>query len=857
MSTTTASDPLHAGRPTLRHVGALDGIRGLAVIGVLAFHADHITGGFLGVDAFFVLSGFLITALLLVESEGNGRIDLRAFWGRRARRLLPAMFATVAVAALLVRFVLGVDGQSGFGGEAAAALTYVSNWFAVSEQSDYWALFEEPSPLEHLWSLAIEEQFYVVWPLAVAACLAIGRGRRRVLGAVVVVGTLASWAALVHFGGDAAGTARAYYGTDTRAGAILVGALVAVVATGRERVPNRVERGIAVVAAPVALAVGASWFVAGGTDPWLYQWGLPAHGVAVALVIAAVTGPCAGRLGAALAWSPLRAAGRVSYGLYLWHWPVFVVLDGSRTGLDGWPLTALRIAVSLAVTLVSYKLIEQPVRRERVQFRRPVLAGAGGALATAAIVALAVLLPGSSDRVDQPVAAAVSAERDVLAQAVPVTPAAPPTRLLVVGDSGAKALGPSIEAAGGNVGMEVMAIGRDGCGLPRKGEGVSAPNGFYLPDPEGCDDWPERWAAAVEEHDPDVTLLHLAWAGVGARDLGDGTTREPCDETYDDYYLSELQRAVEVLSARGAPVLVTTAPTHGFDRSGDEQTICLNRLYREIARTSADAELVDFAQWTCETGPCLDDEDPRRPDGIHFAGQGAFDAAAWLVAEVEAFVEADGVARVAVVGDSQAFSLAEYAPPVDELGIRVDRVSVLGCGLDTADVVFDGERVGKDKCRNAGELRRADVERLDPDVVVVHTGFWEAYDAITDETTVTFPSDDWFRRREAAIDQGLAQLSEGDHELVVLTTPCFGEGPGAASIGGDQIPDRVDAVNDMLRRAAETHGARIVDYGAYLCPDGVNPIDVEGITVRPDGVHLERAGAALVWRWLAPQLANR
>ena len=134
--TSESADTRDPARPTIGHVPALDGLRGLAVIAVLAFHADHLRGGYLGVDAFFVLSGFLITALLLVERSGTGRVDLRAFWGRRARRLLPAMFATVVVSALLVRFVLDPSRHGSFGGEALAALAYVSNWLSISEQSE-------------------------------------------------------------------------------------------------------------------------------------------------------------------------------------------------------------------------------------------------------------------------------------------------------------------------------------------------------------------------------------------------------------------------------------------------------------------------------------------------------------------------------------------------------------------------------------------------------------------------------------------------------------------------------------------------------------------------------------------------
>lgn len=378
-------------RPTIPHVDALDGLRGVAVIGVLLFHADHLSGGFLGVDLFFTLSGFLITSLLVVEHRRTGRISLRRFWARRARRLLPAMFAVVVGATVVARFTLPASELGRFRDQALLTLGYVANWGEIAASRDYWALFEVPTPLEHVWSLAIEEQFYLVWPLLVLVGVRVLGGRfgiRVLVGVGVAASLVASWV-LVDGG---AGIARAYYGTDTRAASILIGAGLATVTAGASRAPSPVERGVGLAAVAAAGILVASWVVVDGTEVWLYRVGFAGHAVLTALVIAAISGPVAGRLGRVLRSGPLVRVGVLSYGLYLWHWPVYVLLDADRTGLHGPALTAVRVAVSVAVATASYHLLEAPVRSERWRLPRPALASVGaGAAAAAVVVALSWL----------------------------------------------------------------------------------------------------------------------------------------------------------------------------------------------------------------------------------------------------------------------------------------------------------------------------------------------------------------------------------------------------------------------------------------------------------------------------------
>src|SRR4051812_1260724 len=239
-------------RPKLEHVPALDGLRGVAVLGVLAFHLGHLRGGYLGVDLFFVLSGFLITSLLLAEWEHDGRIALGAFWARRARRLLPALFVLIGAVAVYAATSPPALVPSALRGDALATLGYVANWHAVLAHHGYWELFAAPSLLAHTWSLAIEEQLYVVWPLVVVVALRFGR-RGLLWTALALAVASAVPMIIVHGPGD--DTARAYSGTDTRAAAVLAGAALAA---------WRGRRVAALQLAAVPLAV--AWFTVSGTS---------------------------------------------------------------------------------------------------------------------------------------------------------------------------------------------------------------------------------------------------------------------------------------------------------------------------------------------------------------------------------------------------------------------------------------------------------------------------------------------------------------------------------------------------------------------------------------------------------------
>ncbi|MFB8763865.1 acyltransferase family protein [Nocardiopsis alba] len=372
-----------------RHLAALDGLRGVAIIGVLLFHTGDLDGGFLGVDLFFVLSGYLITDLLLREVEVTGRVSLVSFWGRRLRRLLPAL----ALMLFCVTIVVWCVGPPQLVRTTLADGPWVQlnlvNWHLLAESAGYWDRFGSERVFEHLWSIAVEEQFYLVWPLLVA--LIASRGARtgeRVAwfaGAISVVSVM--WMAVLV---DPADPTRVYTGTDTRAFALLLGALVAT-----PRVRDLLGRAVAhapraATAATVSASavIGVLWLLSDGTaSRWLYPGGLFAHALACALLIGLCARSPEGPVARVLAWEPLRGTGTVSYSLYLWHWPVIVLLTPEATGLSGVWWTALVCTVSIGLAVLSTHLVENPLR-----FRASWATGRHGALAFAAVmVALALL----------------------------------------------------------------------------------------------------------------------------------------------------------------------------------------------------------------------------------------------------------------------------------------------------------------------------------------------------------------------------------------------------------------------------------------------------------------------------------
>ncbi len=357
---------LNAATARIPTLPALDGIRALAIAAVVTYHGDIFwaPGGLLGVEVFFVLSGYLITSLLWSELLDTNRVAIGTFLKRRARRLFPALFVMLALVS--TAFVLWVPEEVGrIRGDVAAAATYTSNWYLVGTDHSYFSTFARPSPFAHLWSLAIEEQFYLLWPPVLFLMWKFARRRAKRVAAAIMAGAAGSVAALflLYAGGD---PSRVYYGTDTRAAGLLIGAALAVVwrpfakpEQDRPRVPQWALDG-ATVASLGFLVFAFMRFE--DLSPFTYRPGLLLVAFATATLIGAAVHPDA-RIAKMLGAAPLRWLGKRSYSVYIWYFPVFVL---TRPGVD-YDITigtafAMRIAATLTLAELSYRFIEEPVR---------------------------------------------------------------------------------------------------------------------------------------------------------------------------------------------------------------------------------------------------------------------------------------------------------------------------------------------------------------------------------------------------------------------------------------------------------------------------------------------------------------
>jgi peptidoglycan/LPS O-acetylase OafA/YrhL len=643
--------------PSLGYQPALDGLRAISIVAVVLYHADiqWIPGGFLGVEVFFVVSGYLITALLIEERALNGRINLKMFWVRRTRRLLPALFAMLAATAFVVAFSAQQSAPD-FRRDVFPALGYFSNWWQIYVvNTPYFAASALPV-LRHLWSLAVEEQWYLLWPLVFAFVVAHRRVHVKISGVICTVGAVAIMAttALQFIDDNDARTNALYLSTFNRSSGLLLGAAVAFLWRPWLSVATHAPRTRRIAAEILTLlaifAIGALMATQHVFDANLYYWGLAVTSVASACIIAVVVRPGNTVTKALFAHPALVEVGRRSYGLYLWHWPIFVIAGARDSGI--------RLAVALTITVVvnefSYIYVETPARKgaignwwkERSQLtamrrRLPIalfavlvaaLVGTGMQVATIEARDLSVDNATSDVTFVVPTTVASSATSAPVA-ATTTTIAKLPRRVVIVGDSQAHSL--EVNKPSGIEKTFVITNGAlDGCGVYDRGVGTGGKNGSFRRNFANCAGFEKSWAQSAAKANADVALVVLgAWEVL---DLKINSFIFKVDTAAaDTMFRTQVQRGIAALRKEGAtvallevacmrPVSSSGGPVPALPERGDDtRTGHLNELLREIASPENDGVyfITGPTEWC--NNPNISTSLSYRWDGVHVYRPGA------------------------------------------------------------------------------------------------------------------------------------------------------------------------------------------------------------------------------------------
>ena len=615
-------------RPHTGHVPALDGMRAVGVILVFLFHLNvrGFGAGFLGVDIFFVLSGFLITSLLLNEMDSTGRIHLAGFWSRRVRRLMPALVILLLVIAAVTASTATYSERQSVRGDLLATTTYVANWRFISTSS-YFENTGVESPLQHTWSLGIEEQFYLLWPLLLVLLLPLLRRPRLTILVPAALGAVASTALLALLWKPGAAD-RAYMGTDARIVEPLIGAIAAVVIASPKGRAFVQRWGVWMATIGAAGLVGLLVVIRPDAS-FYYYGGAVAVSLCTAAMMAALWVDRGGALHRALEWPPIVFLGVISYGVYLWHWP-FILWLGVRNPQAGnaFGRSLLAVALTIGVATASFYVIERPIRRGRrvprhaataaPRRRRPILVLALVPLVMASVIGVSL----AATTVPPP------------APGVPV--------LMMVGDSVPLRLEPAVEQMATRRGWRVETAARGACAVT--GEEELSADGEPIHEAHECPTVPAEQDALIRQIHPDVVVWWDRWS-LSSFIAADGEHVTAGTRRFWDARRAALGDAVSRLSAGGAMVLLIATEPPGI-AAGErcEESWCpdwrkflidhypdITRKWNAILHGYAEQhpDVAAFASVTsavCKTdmAPCDDliDGTPARPDGTHYEGAG-------------------------------------------------------------------------------------------------------------------------------------------------------------------------------------------------------------------------------------------
>jgi peptidoglycan/LPS O-acetylase OafA/YrhL len=628
---------------------ALDGLRAVAVLAVIGYHLTaHVPGGFLGVDVFFVLSGYLITSILLRQLFGEGRIRLTEFWAHRARRLLPAVLVLVLACAFEVSHHEPLVTWQLRQSDLLSTLFYYANWHFIATDQSYFASFLGASPVRHTWTLAIEEQFYIVWPLLVFGIYRLARSPRLLMG-LIVAGTVASTIAMALLY-RAADPSRAYFGTDTRASTLLVGAGLALLIQRRpEWLTATRGRALSRWAwAPVALVTLAAFAIVTDHSTGYYRGGALVFALLIAIGLFVLEAAPTGRLASALSVAPVRWIGRISYGLYLWYWPVLVWMNGALPGHSR-VRALLELAVMFAAATVSYYVIELPIRTGRL----PGVGLSRRRLATVMPIAIALVALAT-------VHWTTLGSGSLTAQLTPLTPLACAREVVVdgpydwcprrigpagapvvasIGDSTSQALYTGMRVAAARRGWTYIEAAEGGCTvLPLLF--VDADTAQDIAQARRCvTDIPRIIAEVQARYRPDVWVLTDRWPIVTLVTRA-GTPLAPTDPRRNQPIETAERALLRRLTADGARVLLIPTPPPGepvdcaLHRAA--ASICENPAFSVLDPVTAEltstiraaaaglrrVTVVPIADVVCPEGgrcPAVIDGTVVRYDGVHYS----------------------------------------------------------------------------------------------------------------------------------------------------------------------------------------------------------------------------------------------
>jgi len=896
---------------------ALDGVRGLAVIAIILYHAEisWAKGGFIGVDVFFVLSGFLITTLLIAETGRTSRIDLRAFYRRRVARLLPMMLVVVAAGAAWAALAAEDTVLSRVRRDGLGALLYVNNWVQIHDGVGYFDRFSPPSPFTHLWSLSVEEQFYFVWPAVISAVIWCSTRRRatltdetsdessgatrhqqfrrhqdrfrRRIGVASAVGLAASATAAWWLEAHGSDPSVIYLRSDTRVQGIMAGCLVACLwwgrwrrrgdATADEGVLSTGRRTLGSMAIDVAGLVGLVSLMVVAHIGFDLRFG--ARGgylllaVVTCIVLVAATQRPGGLTFALLSVGWLRWLGTISYSLYLWHWLVNAAVDPRRTGWDPTVVLWVQLTVPILLAAGSYSFIERPGLR---MTRRGFLAApvAVAAVAVALVASTAGARASSAERFAED--SQRNAEPPPLAPPPPTSPpvpvAPPVTTILMIGDSFGSAI-----AAGwpGTDNVRVVDATTPVCG-PFTFAGTRERRATPL---SSCGDWATTLAQSLAANPTDVVV-------VGVRSWLSMTNNERLRTQKFAYDIStpqnlmtdELDALADVVQGGGATLVLTTAPSGVFPATERLPIDLYNQVAARVAAGRPDLVGTVDIMSGCAT-PCADPASgfirtsqgsiptPLRLDDIRSTVSGV-SRARHLAAfdRLNSAPSAAGPARVLLVGDSVGWSIGSYwygadpTPPPDAK-VQLWPRGTYECELDAGPRLEQRGVVELSKrCADwRGDWSRY-VERFDPDLVVVVIGTWEVFDRRIDGQRLVFGTPPWDRYFQSLLTDATNILGASGAR-VVFTLPPATRTPrsdkGAPTEWKIPSTDRFAHLAQVIGEFAQTRpdDVAVLDLASLVCPTSPCPAQVNGVTLRPDGVHYDETGGPVVGRWLADQLA--